>query len=165
MSIRIYPPSQLLNKYNHLMKFNCSNIPLPEAHLFALLTGALMHIIKPVHITSVRQPRQAGGLFNLLTGLLLAAWSFASAGESRLDQPQALITRGAYRISRNPMYLAWTFLSSGLALLANSLWMLASIPFGFLYLHFVEIPREEAFLEDMFGDEYQRYQRKVRRYL
>jgi protein-S-isoprenylcysteine O-methyltransferase Ste14 len=147
------------------MKWKASNIPLPEAYLAALLAGAALHFVKPLHITKARHLRQAGGLFNILLGALLAAWSVASAGESCLAQPRALVTRGAYRFSRHPMYLAWTFLSSGIALLANSRWMLVCLPFAFLYIHFVEIPREESSLSEKFGPQYEVHLRRVRRYL
>lgn len=147
------------------MKWKWSNIPLPEIFLVTLLAGAGLHFIRPRRITKASRARQAGGLFNLSIGLLLAAWSVVSAGERDLDKPTALVTQGAYRLSRNPMYLAWTFLSSGLALLLNSLWMLAGLPLAFLYLHFIEIPREEALLAESFGEEYREYRRKVRRYL
>jgi protein-S-isoprenylcysteine O-methyltransferase Ste14 len=161
------------------MKWKWSNIPLPEAYLVALLAGAALHFIKPLSITRAMRPRQAGGIFNLSAGLLLAAWSVASAGESELSSqaerahlsgepltpPGLLVTRGAYRLSRNPMYLAWTLISSGLSLLVNSLWMLAALPVAFLYIHFVEIPREEASLAEAFDDEYEQYRRNVRRYL
>jgi protein-S-isoprenylcysteine O-methyltransferase Ste14 len=147
------------------MNWKWSNIPLPEVYLLALLLGGAMHIRKPKAITRVRRPTQWGGALNLLAGLLLGSWSVATAGDQQLSRPEGLVTDGPYRFSRNPMYLAWTFISSGLALLLNSLWMLATLPFAFLYLHFLEIPREEAVLAERFGEQYQRYRRSVRRYL
>jgi protein-S-isoprenylcysteine O-methyltransferase Ste14 len=147
------------------MKWKWSNIPLPEVYLLALLLGGAMHILRPKAITRVRRPTQLGGALNLLAGLLLGTWSVAVAGDQQLSRPQGLVTDGPYRFSRNPMYLAWTFISSGLALLLNSLWMLAALPFAFLYLHFLEIPQEEADLAERFGEQYHRYRRTVRRYL
>jgi protein-S-isoprenylcysteine O-methyltransferase Ste14 len=147
------------------MKWKVNNIPLPEAYLAALFAGALLHRLRPQPITPAAGLRRTSASANLLLGTLLAAWSVASAGESRLDQPQALVTTGAYRFSRNPMYLAWTFLSSGMALLVNSLWMLAALPFAFLHTHFIEIPREELLLSEVFGEQYEQYRRRVGRYL
>ena len=164
------------------MKWKWSNIPIPEAYLAALLAGAILQRLKPpatrhcerslrsnlffpTYILRNKPLRLAAAASNLLAGALLAAWSVASAGSNELSRPQALVTGGPYRFSRNPMYLAWTLLSSGLALLLNSLWMLAALPFAFLYLHLVEIPREEEILAERFGEQYHRYCRRVRRYL
>jgi protein-S-isoprenylcysteine O-methyltransferase Ste14 len=75
------------------------------------------------------------------------------------------VVQGAYRFSRNPMYVGGSafFLAIGLAV--GSLWMLAAfLPLG-LYLAFYVVPREEAYMERAYGDDYRAYCRSVKRWL
>jgi protein-S-isoprenylcysteine O-methyltransferase Ste14 len=147
------------------MRWKWVNIPIPESYVLALVAGVLLRFLKPYAITTVQWLVRVIGAPLLLVGLVLAGWSVAAAGEVSLEKPTVLLTSGPYRFSRNPMYVAWTSISLGLALLVNSVWLVGALPLAFLYLHLVEIPRDEASLEEMFGEEYLSYKRRVRRYL
>ena len=75
------------------------------------------------------------------------------------------VARGAYAISRNPMYVGGSAFFLGIGFTAGSLWLLtAYLPLG-LYLRLYVVPREEAYLEQTFGDDYRAYCAKVRRWL
>ncbi len=75
------------------------------------------------------------------------------------------VVQGAYNFSRNPMYVGGSVFFLGIGLAIGSLWMLAAyIPLG-LYLALYVVPREEAYMERVFGDEYQAYCSRVRRWL
>jgi protein-S-isoprenylcysteine O-methyltransferase Ste14 len=75
------------------------------------------------------------------------------------------VVRGAYRISRNPMYVGGAAFFLGIGLAVGSVWMLAAyIPLG-LYLSLYVIPREEDYMQRTFGNDYRAYCRKVRRWL
>ena len=77
----------------------------------------------------------------------------------------AFVVKGTYRISRNPMYVGGSAFFLGIGLAIGSMWMLAAyIPLG-LYLWLYVIPREEAYMERTFGENYRSYCRKVRRWL
>jgi len=76
-----------------------------------------------------------------------------------------LVVTGPFRLSRNPMYLARMFLYLGLALLANSLCILAALAPLLLVMHYGVIKREEHYLEGKFGDTYRQYRSSVRRWL
>ena len=77
----------------------------------------------------------------------------------------AFVVQGAYRFSRNPMYVGGSAFFLGIGLVVGSLWMLAAyLPLG-LYLALYVVPREEAYMERIFGDEYKTYCRSVRRWL
>ena len=76
-----------------------------------------------------------------------------------------LVTDGPYRFSRNPLYLALTLMYAGIALIANSIWaLLLLVPLTAFMTWFV-IGREEAHLLRAFGEEYQQYKMRVRRWL
>lgn len=77
----------------------------------------------------------------------------------------ALVVSGPYRFSRNPMYLGFTLIYAGVALLANSAWPFVLLPVVVLVMQRFVIYREERYLERIFGDEYRAYCAKVRRWL
>lgn len=82
------------------------------------------------------------------------------------NQPAtSIVARGPYRFSRNPMYVGLTVLNLGIALVANSMWMIAALPIVLWMLTVLVIRREEAYLSSAFGESYAEYRRSVRRWL
>ncbi len=78
---------------------------------------------------------------------------------------EALVTDGPFRWSRNPAYLAFVLWFVAAGLLMASVW-----PFLFLIptlvaFHYVVIVKEEAYLAARFGEAYDAYRAKVRRWL
>ena len=75
------------------------------------------------------------------------------------------VVQGAYNFSRNPMYVGGSFFFLGVGLAIGSLWLLvAYVPLG-LYLALYVVPREEAYMERVYGDEYRAYCSRVRRWI
>jgi protein-S-isoprenylcysteine O-methyltransferase Ste14 len=82
------------------------------------------------------------------------------------DRPTTTIVRaGPYRYSRNPIYLAFSLLQLGIALWANSLWLLITLVPAVALMSFVVVPREERYLESRFASDYLSYKAAVRRWL
>lgn len=105
----------------------------------------------------------AGGV-SLIAG---AEYLFYRAGENPTPSSPSdkLFVKGAYRISRNPMYTGAALIRVGIALLLNSSWFLAlAIVMLVVVKHLVVLP-EEAYLEYRFGDKYRHYKQSVRRWL
>ncbi len=76
-----------------------------------------------------------------------------------------IVTSGVFQRSRNPIYLGMLLLYTGIAILANSLWILILVlPFAIILQKGVIEP-EEAYLEQKFGAKYLRYKAKVRRWI
>ena len=72
-----------------------------------------------------------------------------------------LATGGIYGIVRNPIYSAWVvFLIPGLVLLFPS-WPLLLTPLVAYIVFKARIGREEAYLEERFGDAYRKYRSEV----
>jgi protein-S-isoprenylcysteine O-methyltransferase Ste14 len=142
-----------------------TNAPIPEAFVAGLSLGGILHLLAARPIA--REPRwpRLTGLALVPAGLGLILWAMAAAEHIRIDRPAALIAQGPYAVSRNPMYLGWALACLGLALLANSRWLLGATGAAGLYLHGREIPREEAALAAQFGEEYGAYRQRTRRYL
>ena len=61
--------------------------------------------------------------------------------------------------------LALTLLYTGLGMLFNTVWTLLLLPVVLLLMNRGVIEREEAYLEQKFGAQYQAYRENVRRWL
>jgi protein-S-isoprenylcysteine O-methyltransferase Ste14 len=71
---------------------------------------------------------------------------------------------GLYRISRNPMYIAYFIYFLGCVLLTNSWTLLALLIVFQISSHWI-ILSEERWCIKKFGEEYIKYMKKVRRYI
>jgi len=118
-------------------------------------------------------PREAmlyAGIAIAVAGFLFqgAGWSgFKRRGaEIKTNRPApAIVTSGAYRLSRNPMYVGFVAMLLGAGIAADSLPMLIGALVMFLYLDWYVIAREERYMSRTFGQAYEAYCRKVRRWL
>jgi protein-S-isoprenylcysteine O-methyltransferase Ste14 len=141
-----------------------SNIPVPEPHLIALAAAAGLHAILPLRIPLARGARIALAGPMVATGIGLATWAVASAGDADVETNSALVTSGAYAVTRNPMYLGWSMGVLGLALGTGSAWLLAGWLSAVRALD-REVDVEEARLVQRFGAAYVAYRDRVPRYL
>lgn len=80
-------------------------------------------------------------------------------------RPTALVIEGPYRVTRNPMYVALTAALLGLALFVGSLPFFLVPPAFVLIMNFVQIPHEERLLARLFGEEWEAYRGRVRRWI
>jgi protein-S-isoprenylcysteine O-methyltransferase Ste14 len=76
-----------------------------------------------------------------------------------------LLTTGIHGWSRNPMYVGMFLLYAGIGMAAGSPWVLVLALPLLIILHYVVVAREEAYLEQRFGDAYRDYKARVRRWL
>jgi protein-S-isoprenylcysteine O-methyltransferase Ste14 len=82
-----------------------------------------------------------------------------------LSKATTLVTTGIYRYSRNPIYLGMAImLVAWVIFLQNWLSVLGVIIFV-LFIDYYQIRPEEQALEKVFGEEYVRYKRRVRRWV
>ena len=81
------------------------------------------------------------------------------------DPPARLVTSGIYRFSRNPVYLGFVLILVGLPLDLGSYWGFLLAPVMIFLFRRLVIEPEEAALTQKFGDEYRRYQSRVRRWI
>ncbi len=77
----------------------------------------------------------------------------------------AIVVRGPFKFSRNPIYLAMLLLQLGVGIWANSLWFFGLAALFVMLLWWGVISREERYLERKFGAEYVSYKAGVRRWL
>jgi protein-S-isoprenylcysteine O-methyltransferase Ste14 len=142
----------------------------PGVYGGAFFVAYLGHRLWPVRLWGAPAPaaRVLGWSF-VAAGVLLplsAAVLFRRAGTTpNPTRPTtALVVRGPYRFTRNPMYLGLALLYVGGALLVNSLWPLVFLPGVLVVVQRQVIVREEAYLERTFGEAYRAYRARVRRW-
>lgn len=101
-----------------------------------------------------------GALF-MAAGLYF--WASGAMAIRKAFYEKRLLTEGVYRLTRNPMYAAFIlFIIPALSLLMND--VLIILASGVLYVVFrISIEKEEKYLSQLFGDEYQRYCKQVPR--
>jgi len=144
-------------------------MPVPWVYVLGFLLGVGLQVLVPVR---VRSPGEAvalgvGGGMVFLLGAAVAGWSwwlFKRAGTTAVpgEAPQALVTTGPYRLTRNPMYVGLAVAFIGDAIAIPEFWALVFLPFVLAYVNWSVIPVEEASLECVQG--YQGYRARVRRW-
>jgi protein-S-isoprenylcysteine O-methyltransferase Ste14 len=147
------------------MKWKWANVPIPAQHVVGLILGAILQFLLQHQLFAASWIGLATGFPLVLIGVGLWVWSTLKVGEMEIMRPTDLITSGPFSLSRNPMYVGWTIMYLGIGLTANSVWILVLLPLVAALTHFVDVLKEERFLEKEFGDEYAQYKERVRRYL
>ena len=75
-----------------------------------------------------------------------------------------MITNGIYQVSRNPAFLGFDCVYTGLLLMFFNIPLLLFSVFAAIMLH-LQILQEERYLQTVFSDNYVAYKSKVCRYL
>ena len=107
-------------------------------------------------------------LIVLGVGIAIPGIKALQAADTNVDPAHpttAIVTSGPFRFSRNPLYVALTFLYFGLTLAVNTWWGIVMLVPLLIIMHRGVVLREERYLEHKFGDTYRQYRSKVRRYL
>jgi protein-S-isoprenylcysteine O-methyltransferase Ste14 len=144
----------------------------PLLFLAALLIGFILDRVLPLPF-----PVPGTDLVHWLIGgsLVLVGLALATAGIrsfSRAETPvrsihptRALVTTGIHGWTRNPIYVGMFLLYCGIGMAARSPWILIlTLPLA-ITIRYGVVAREEAYLEQRFGDTYRDYKARVRRWI
>jgi protein-S-isoprenylcysteine O-methyltransferase Ste14 len=103
-----------------------------------------------------------GGTLRMISRRALMKAGFGLVNSSRLQivENQRLVTNGVYNYIRHPLYLGEINRNLGFAILLSSLYGLAVMFLGNIFLLF-RIEIEERMLIDEFGDEYEEYRKRT----
>ena len=82
-----------------------------------------------------------------------------------ITQTNRLITNGIYKYIRNPMYLALVIFQIGLGISLSFLHISLMSIFTAITLHYFVIKKEETYLLDLFGVDYESYKARSRRWI
>jgi len=113
---------------------------------------------------------QLAGVFLFIAGFIIMTWcivNFAVKGRGTLSPiapTKKLVVSGLYRFSRNPMYIGVMLLLIGETLFFSSRSLCLYSFIVFVGFNIFIIAREEPRLKKDFGDDYDIYRKKVRRW-
>jgi protein-S-isoprenylcysteine O-methyltransferase Ste14 len=145
--------------------------PPPLLMLLCILAGFVARHFEPLPLFSENQSFRK---YLAISLFVLAFVIFAAAilqfvrnktHPSPYKPSATVIVAGIYRITRNPIYIAFLLIVVGFAVAANSAWLVLSAIILFLLLHFGVVKREELYLSAKFGSTYDDYCQRVRRWL
>ena len=106
----------------------------------------------------------AGGIAGFV-GIFIFRASHTTVDPRTPDAARVLVTVGIYRFTRNPMYVGILLILLGWLVFLGNLLPIVMLPLFVLYMNRFQIVPEERALMAKFGDEYLKYQQRVRRWL
>ncbi len=99
--------------------------------------------------------------------LLLSFWYFSYHGKGTpapIDPPKALVIKGPYKYTRNPMYVGVVSILLGIFFYYQTMSLLIYAFFCAVAFHLRIILNEEIVMEKKFGPTYLEYKQNVRRW-
>jgi protein-S-isoprenylcysteine O-methyltransferase Ste14 len=144
-------------------------LPSPNIFNILLIITIILHFIIPTPKFSIPF-QETISLLQILCGLSLNLWANIHLRKNKTttefgETPIKLVIDGPFSFSRNPLYLGAIVLVTGISVWFGSYLILSMAIMMFIVLNWVYIPLEEAFLLDLFGEEYISYQKQVNRWL
>lgn len=148
---------------------NAGIVRPPLVVLASFVSGVLLTVVWPLPFFPRILRLPVGGLLVAMAAGLFS-YSIRQFSVARTPVPgnkatTAIVRTGPYRLSRNPIYLAFFALHLGLAIGINSVWLVATLVATVAIIAVVVVPREERYLTQRFGAEYVAYKASVRRWL
>ena len=118
-----------------------------------------------LHAQSAKSAGAALATFGLII-FILAFFSFGNSWRIGIDREKsgALVTKGIFSITRNPIFVAFDLMSLGIFLVNGTWFFLVFALLALITVH-SQILREEKFLTQRYGEAYARYRKKTPRYL
>lgn len=143
--------------------------PPPVIFLLLIFAGAGLDYTWPVGL-GVPDSFEVLGIAMVLFGLAVAILvSGTFKRESTAIEPwkptTKIVTTGFYSFSRNPIYVGFCLFNIGIGISSDSFWIFISFIPAALLVYWIAIAKEEAYLEEKFGEEYIAYKNRVRRWI
>ena len=143
--------------------------PPPLIFIAGLIVGFALDFFWPVPLVPMEIRIYAGG-FIILISFVPAIWMMRLFIKARTNldvrkPTHKIVTSGPFRWTRNPAYLSLSLLVLGIAIVADSIWVLLLLVVAMIVTHYKVILREESYLEQKFGVEYLEYKASVRRWI
>ena len=142
----------------------------PLAYAAPMAAGLAIHFAFSERFLPQGWVQLAAGLPLMAASGLLAVWASMTMRRAGTTvdaylSTTAIVVRGPFRFSRNPMYLSLSGLYLGIAVSVNALWVIVLLPVALVSITAGVIAREESYLERKFGTQYASYRSTVRRWL
>ena len=142
--------------------------PFPDKSLSARIRGGIEMVtwfgtlaLVLIYPLQTQSNVFGAGLILYCVGMVFTAISLWNYTFTPPDTP---VTAGVYRFSRNPIYVGYTIVGYGMALLVGSWTILILHTIEVIVMHWTVL-NEERFCLDRYGDSYREFMKRVPRYL
>jgi protein-S-isoprenylcysteine O-methyltransferase Ste14 len=105
------------------------------------------------------------GLLVAVAGVVQFRRARTTVNPMKPDTASALVTDGIYRFTRNPMYAGDALILLGIVVFFSNPLGLAGVALFIAWMSLLQIPAEERALRARFGEAYDAYCRRVRRWI
>ena len=141
----------------------------PTLMLITMIAMLALHFLLPV-AWIIPPFWNLTGLILIASGLMLnlsadKAFHTVHTTVKPFEESSSLVTNGVFRISRNPMYLGFVLILTGVAILLRTLSPYLMIIAFVIILDKTYVRVEERMLTEKFGSSWKRYQSVTRRWL
>ena len=141
----------------------------PLLYSGTVVVSLLLHWFKPWYLTH-SWPVRIVGIALIVGAAALGIWGEkalkrAGTNVNPMQPTLAIVSDGPYRFTRNPMYVGLILAYLGEAGLLRQIWPVILSPLVVVYVNWIVIPLEESKLREVFGEQYDLYRKKVRRWL
>ena len=141
----------------------------PTYFFFCLIIAIALHFLLQVKQIIISPYNWLGFLF-LIIGGVLNIWADQIFKKSQTtikpgEKPTTFIKTGPYKFSRNPMYLGVALLLIGIGFILGSVTSFLGFILFIILIEVIFIPEEEKNLQAQFGEEYEAYKQKVRKWI
>jgi protein-S-isoprenylcysteine O-methyltransferase Ste14 len=148
-------------------------LKVPPLFLWVIFAAAMYGLARAVPVLSLSVPGAAAiALVLAVTGAALALSGVLAFRRERTtvnplapSELSAVVSRGVYRLSRNPMYLGFLIALAGWGVYLSSFASALLLPVFVAYMNRFQIKPEERVLLAKFAQEYAQYMSRVRRWI
>ncbi|WP_331344250.1 isoprenylcysteine carboxylmethyltransferase family protein [Cellvibrio sp. UBA7661] len=142
--------------------------------LVVFLIAVVMYLVEPISpVLDIDHPANLiASIVAFLSGVifcLLGVYEFrrvhTTVDPLNIEKATTLVTSGVFGVSRNPMYVGFAFILFSFVLYLKSPLLVIGVCFFVVYITKFQILPEEQAMLTKFGNQYQQYMLKVRRWL
>jgi protein-S-isoprenylcysteine O-methyltransferase Ste14 len=143
---------------------------LPPTYFYiCVVISVVLHFVLPItHI--IEYPFNWLCFLFFLVGGILNIWTDQIFEKNKTtvkpdEKPTLLIQSGPFKISRNPMYLGMAIILVGVGFVLGSVSSFVGVIIFIITVDMRFINQEENILKEQFGDEFESYKKKVRKWI
>jgi len=137
--------------------------------MLCFAVASLLERLRPLPLGG-GSPLLAPGIVILVAAAVLGASAFLVMWRARTPiepghVPTKLVSNGPFRFTRNPLYVTLLLIQISIGLMLSSAWFLVAAAALLVLLDRLVVVREERVIREHFGDAYEHYTARVRRWI